>query len=199
MSVMNLFIAKYVLMHKDAYDELIASIRARKKSNTAQLFDSFINHIPSELEEYARECIRNQQYDRLEKLLEKLSDLRFVCNTVKPALNNEKISKDVTKMVKDEVHGKKVALQSSWEAHDYKTLNQSITDLTRMESHFRCIPEVFPTSWNDGIAKSVEEKIESLGEKAKSYVRDKTTAGKHMRDFRDCFMNMGKVFIELEN
>jgi hypothetical protein len=100
-------------------------------------------------------------------------------------------------LVKRHVDKAKNEVNTNWTERKYRALNDNITDLKLMEHKFKSYPEISPASWNTGIIKNIEDEIDSLGHKAREYLRDHETARSEMPEFRRCFITMGFVLVEL--
>ena len=182
---------------KEAHD-VLTSTRSRELVNDSQPFDSLIKKIPETLIDTVRENLREQKYDQVELLLERLVEFEMVCSLVTPNLDAEKIRSEIIQIVQSNVHGHKVTVDSCWNSRQYKELNHNINDLKQMELHLKSFPDVFPESWNRNIIDKVENEIDSLGRKARGYLEDKASATKHAEEFRRCFVQMGSVMVEIQ-
>lgn len=154
---------------KDARDVLLETSR-EKVSNTRQAFDQCLNGIGGNLRHLAHKFMTEQSYDKAEKLLFSLPDLKLLEDLTKPTLNSQEIISSISKLLSDNVSQIRVEIESNWSERKYKELNDNITDLKRMERHFKAYPQIFPSSWDKGIIKSIEHEIDSLGEEARSYL-----------------------------
>jgi hypothetical protein len=141
---------------KEAYDILL-SPRSREKVTGTQPFDSLILGIPETLKSHIRQCLRDQKYELVELLLQRMPDFNMVCNLVTPNIDGEGVRISLVATVQECVHGLKIAVDTLWNERKYKELNHSINDLKQMESHLKAFPDVFPKSWNRSIVEKVEQ------------------------------------------
>ena len=70
-------------------------------------------------------------------------------------------------------------------------------DLKQMEKTFRSYPDIFSSSWNNGIFQKIEGEIDHLGQQARIFVKDLSTATSKLEDFRRCIFKLGFVLLEL--
>lgn len=181
---------------KGAQDELLASNRF-KSSSRSQPFDEVLNGLGEHLRALSRRFMQEQRYDMAESLLFQLPALKELDNLVQPKLKSEEVQSSVRDIIKGHVEKMRVEVDTAWSERRYKDLNDSITDLKAMESHFKSYPEIFPTSWNSGIVEKIESEINLLGKKAKACLSSHAVAKKNVEDFKQCFLQMGSVLVEL--
>ena len=181
---------------KDAQDSLLDAHHL-KSSDRSQPFDEVLKGIGGKLRLLSLRFMEEQQYDTAEKLLFQLPSLRELDDLVIPKLKSKEIRSNVVEVIKGHVEKMRVDVDTYWSERKYKELNDSITDLKAMESHFKTYPEIFATSWNTGILKTVEDEIESLGQKAKRCISSHKVAKNREGDFRRFFIEMGCVLVEL--
>ena len=184
---------------KEAQDTLLDARSREKVESEEQPFDTIIQAIPAELKAAARTYLREQKYDSVEALLEKISNFEMVCHLVSPPVDYETTRSNVFDIVRDCVRAVRTDVETKWNERDYRELNQSILDLKQMERHLKSFHEVFPESWNRGIIEKVEAEIVSLGQKACAFLQNEATATNHKDDFRRCFIQMGSVLVELQS
>ena len=179
----------------EAKDRLLEIIDSRKETELP--FGDLIKHIGTLLRENVKACLNEQRYDRVKSILFGLKDLKYLEKLVCPPLDHCEIINDVHKLVSSYVKQVKTTVKSCWSARDYDGLNNSITDLKMMEDSFKSYENIFPSSWNEGIVKDVEEEILVLAKRARGYLKSKTSAKNNVDDFRQCFLKMGHVLLEL--
>ncbi len=160
-------------------------------------FGALIKVIGVSLRKAVRKYLDEQRYDRIERILFVLKDLKSLRTLVSPRLNYNEIIDDIHQLVGSHVRQAKTTVESNWSSRDYKGLNDTITDLRMMEDKFKSYENIFPSSWDDGIVRSVEKEIETLGCRARQYLSSKKSADQNLDDFRRCFLNMGHVLVEL--
>jgi len=180
---------------KEASDELENA--AKQTKDISQPFDDLLQGIQSLLRKCVQEYLSEQRYELVDMLLFQMKGLSMLDSLVNPILNSTATEIEIRDLVKSHVKKAKVEVNSNWSERNYKALNENITDLKLMESNFKGYPSIFPTSWNDGILKSIESEIESLASKARSYLTSRTVAKENQNNFRSLFISMGYVLIEL--
>jgi len=181
----------------EAKDALLEVVSSRDDNATERPFGILIKGIGTSLRKEVKCSLEEQRYERVEKLLFKLSELKALESLVTPKLNHREISKDINDLVRAHVEQVRVNVDSNWSSKKYRALNDTIADLKLMEDRFKSYPNIFPTSWDDGIVKKVEQEIESLGCRARGYISSNRSAKQNLDDFRRCFLNMGHVLVEL--
>ena len=161
-------------------------------------FGAMIKGIRSTLRQTVKVYLEEQRYERVEKVLFKLGDLKTLKSLVTPNLDHQEIEEEIHDLVRSHVSQVKIDVESNWSSKQYRALNDTITDLKLMEDSFKSYKNIFPSSWDDGgIVKTVEDEIEKLGSRAVGYLSTKKSAQQHKDDFRRCFLNMGHVLVEL--
>eukprot|EP00986_Skeletonema_menzelii_P006571 scaffold2497_cov117-Skeletonema_menzelii.AAC.6 len=180
----------------EAKDELLKSKRF-KSSCRPQAFDEVLNGIGEHLRALSRQFMREQRYDMAESLIFQLPALKELDNLVEPKLKSEEVQTSVHEIIKGHVEKMRVEVDTAWSERRYKDLNNSITDLKAMESCFKSYPEIFPTSWNNGIVATIEAEILELGKKAKACLSSHAVAKKNEGDFKRYFLQMSSVLVEL--
>ena len=181
----------------EAKDALLGVVSSRDDSTTERPFGILIKGIGTSLRKEVKCSLEEQRYERVEKLLFKLSELKALESLVTPKLNHREISQEINDLVRAHIEQVRVNVDSNWSSKKYRALNDTITDLKLMEERFKSYPNIFPTSWDDGIVKKVEQEIESLGCRARGYISSNRSAKQNLDDFRRCFLNMGHVLVEL--
>jgi hypothetical protein len=126
-----------------------------------------------------------------------MPNIKVLANLVSPVLECDDIISHVYKTVKDIVEQARIDVDSKWKGRQYKELNEVISDLKQMESHFKSYPQIFSSSWDTGITRAIETEIESLGGKGSLCLESRVTALQKKADFRRIFIEMGFVLVEL--
>ena len=186
---------KRFLQVKDAKEKLLAL--ARDSKSESQSLDSNIRNIPWEMRQKVKALLADRKYSQVETVLVHLDELDLLNDLVSPPLDSARTCSDIMDMVRGEVERIKKDIDSNWADRKYQLLNGNIADLKSMESKLKGHPDFFATSWYKSILNMVEQEIESLRQKTKSYISDQSTAISRMQDFRRCFIEMGKVLVEL--
>eukprot|EP00957_Ditylum_brightwellii_P029969 2268751-Ditylum_brightwellii.AAC.1 len=149
------------------------------------------------LRERVKDLLEEQRYNNVETLLFRLDDLKMLDNLVTPHLKHIDTIDEVKTIIRGHVEKVRIDVDSNWSSRNYGALNENITDLKSMETHFKAYPAIFSSSWNSGIVQTVEKEIEELGQQARGYLRSHHTAKQNFDSFRRCFLNMGCVLVEL--
>ncbi|KAL7554369.1 hypothetical protein ACHAWF_017810 [Thalassiosira exigua] len=181
---------------KDAHERLL-TMRHLTISDQTKPFDEILIGVGETLRDQGKAFMHEQRYDMSEKLLFELPNIKLLDDLVVPNLCSQDIVSSVYSIMKGYIEKIRVEVDSHWSARNYKDLNNVIADLKEMEKHFKAYPKIFPKSWDDGITRSIESEIESLGQKAGGCLRSRTTAKEKEGDFRRCFIQMGFVLVEL--
>mmetsp|Transcript_10353 Transcript_10353/g.23038 ORF Transcript_10353/g.23038 Transcript_10353/m.23038 type:complete len:1945 (+) Transcript_10353:264-6098(+) len=179
----------------DTKDALMPGAPERRVDESA--FSTFIRDIPVEVRKLTKTFLEEQRYDEVAKLLFHIKELRLVEKFVLPHLQSSETVAEVFDFVKDHVEQVKSRVHSAWVDRRYQDLNLCLADLKLMEQSFISYPKVFSIDWKGVIYESIEQEIVSLGQKARTCLHSKSHAETHMDDFRRCFIDMGKVLIEL--
>ena len=141
--------------------------------------------------------MKEQRYDMVGSILFRLVELKALDILVSPQLKSHETRVEITDLVRDNVKKVRVEVESNWSSRNYRSLNENITDLKLMEDKLKAYPDVFPSSWNNGIVGKIEREIEDLGQRARAYLRCEKDANDNVDDFRRCFIQMGFVLVEL--
>ena len=141
--------------------------------------------------------MKEQRYDMVGSILFRLVELKALDILVSPQLKSHETRAEITDLVRDNVKKVRVEVESNWSSRNYRSLNENITDLKLMEDKLKAYPDVFPSSWNNGIVGKIEREIEDLGQRARAYLRCEKDANDNVDDFRRCFIQMGFVLVEL--
>lgn len=181
---------------KEAHDELLGSNRF-KTSDRSRAFDEILRGIGEHLRALSRQFMNEQRYDMAESLLFQLPALKELNHLVNPPLKSKEVQDSVRDIIKGHVEKMRVEVDTAWSERRYKDLNDCITDLKAMENSFKAYPEIFSTSWNNGIVETIEAEIEGLGKKAKTCLSSHTVAKKKEVDFKRHLIQMGSVLVEL--
>jgi len=184
------------LQIKESRDILLARGNQSRQSQIKP-FDSLLKGICSLLRDKVREYWLEQRYESIETILFQLGNLHLLDDLVHPSLDSHDTCTTILTFLKNQVEGVKTKIDSNWSERKYRTLNDNIIDIKLMEDKFKGYPDIFPSSWNDGIIQKVEEEIKSLGHQAQHYIKDRNAAKQHFDDFRKCFIAMGCVLVEL--
>ena len=183
------------LQIQSAKDTLSAIVSDSKPES--QPFDIFIRDIHTEMRHKVKQFLSEQNYSKVESVLFHMGELHVLDDLVSPPLESAQTSSDIMKIVRGEVESVKKAIDSNWAERKYQSLNSNISDLKSMADKFKGYPKVFSESWNSGIIKMIEQEIVSLRQMAQSHISDQATAKTNKQDFRRCFIEMGKVLVEL--
>mmetsp|Transcript_1455 Transcript_1455/g.3038 ORF Transcript_1455/g.3038 Transcript_1455/m.3038 type:complete len:1794 (-) Transcript_1455:138-5519(-) len=182
---------------QEAYDFLMDKGDFLSMKNVEYPFESIIKDIRKTLCEGAKVLLEEQRYDAVDTLLFKLSDLKSLDYLVTPRINHNEVVKDVKALIGRYVKKIRIDVDSNWCARNYCALNESISDLKMMENHLKSHPDIFSSSWNQGIVNNVEKEIERLGICARGYISSQKKAYQNLEGFRRCFINMGHVLVDL--
>ena len=179
----------------EAKDKLLGVLSSRDEYERP--FSALIKQIGTSLRKVVKSHLEEQHYERVEKILFRLNDLKSLKTLVTPSLDYLEITQDIHKLVKSHVQQVKTTVGSHWSSKNYSALNDTITDLKLMEERFKSYDNIFPSSWDEGIVKQVEQEIESLGCRARGYLSSQNSIKQHIDEFRLCFLEMGHVLVEL--
>ncbi|KAL7557638.1 hypothetical protein ACA910_001243 [Epithemia clementina (nom. ined.)] len=160
-------------------------------------FDDLLRGIHVEIRKSVTMLLREQRYGEVERVLFHLGELYLLDDLVSPPLRSAQTTTDIMEIVKGRVQQIKVEIESNWAERKYQSLNGNISDLKQMESKFKSYPQIFSSSWNCGIIKMIEQEIISLRQNAQAHLLNEATAKSSAHDFRRCFIEMGKVLVEL--
>ncbi|KAL7565546.1 hypothetical protein ACA910_003823 [Epithemia clementina (nom. ined.)] len=180
----------------EAYESLLATSLDRKTGDQ-QPFDSLLMDLHIELKKEVKGFLKDQQYSELEKVLFHLGELHLLDHLASPPLHSAQTIADVVDIIKGHVERVKVEIGSNWTERKYQALNGNLSDLKMMEEKFKGYPNIFPPYWNKDISEMIEKEIVSLGQQARNHISDQATAKSREQDFRRCFIDMGKVFVDL--
>jgi len=179
----------------EAKNKLLGVVSSRDEYERP--FSALIKQIGTSLRKVVQSHLHEEHYEPVEKVLFRLNDLKSLKSLVTPSLDHHEITQDIHKLVKSHVQQVKTTVGSHWSSKNYSALNDTITDLKLMEEKFKSYDDIFPSSWDEGIVKQVEQEIESLGRRAREYLSSQNSIKLHTDEFRLCFLKMGHVLVEL--
>jgi energy-coupling factor transporter ATP-binding protein EcfA2 len=186
-----------LLQIKEAFEELKKGEGNLQSSRCSRPFDSELRSIGEELRNVVRKSLKEQSYSEVETFLFKVQGIDILEQLVLPPLDSTKIRNDIFRLVKAHVEKVRVEVDTSWSERKYQNLNHNISDLRMMEEAFKSYSDVFPSSWNTGIVEKVEDEIDKLGNRCREFLTEDTVANTRRDEFRQCFLRMGSVLVEL--
>ena len=90
-------------------------------------FSNMIKGIRSTLRQTVKLYLAEQRYERVEKILFKLGDLKTLKSLVTPNLDHEEIKEEVHDLVRSHVSQVKIKVQSNWSSKQYGALTLLLT------------------------------------------------------------------------
>jgi hypothetical protein len=181
---------------KEAQEKLL-TMKHITTENLQQPFDEVILRVGEKLRDHSKSFMTDQRYDMAEKLLFELSNIAILDDLIVQNLNSDDIKLSIFGIMQGYVEKCRLEVDSYWSERNYKDLNNVISTLKCMERHLKAYPQIFPKSWDTGIARAIETEIESLGDKAIACLRSRSLAEQKQGEFRRCFIQMGFVLIEM--